>query len=370
MTPSSGAAEINAFLIQIHLTDVLYQFKLFNVKQFEFKLLSSNKKQRSEHHMNINGLHHVTAVSGQIGRNVDFYTRVLGLRLVKKSVNQDDVSAYHLFYADKLGSPGTDMTFFDWPRTGEDRRGTDSIVTTAFRVNGREALDYWVQRLDEHGVEHHGIEAFAARDVLRFEDPEGQRLMLVDDAGAAVEGEVWDGSDVPVDYALRGFYAILLSIPHLDWIDPILTQVLQFHQTQRAPFPEYGTATIYEMGEGGPGREVWVVEEPDKPVAWLGAGGVHHAAFRVANDETQRYWHERVGRAGLRVSPVIDSFYFHSIYFRISNGILFEIATDGPGFAADEDPDRLGEKLALPPFLEPKRAQIEAGLKPIVVPQA
>ena len=320
--------------------------------------------------MNLNGIHHVTAVSRQIGHNVDFYTRVLGLRLVKKSVNQDDVSAYHLFYADKLGSPGTDMTFFDWPQVIAERRGTDSVTATAFRVNGREALEYWSGRLAQHGVQHQGIEAFAERDVLRFEDPEGQRLILVDDKGIPFEGEVWDGSDVPVEYALRGFYAVMLSIPNLDWIDPILTEVLAFRQTHHAAFPGGGTVLIYETGNGGPGRELWVVEEADKPIARPGAGGIHHVAFRVADKDEQRYWHERISRTGLRVTSFIDRFYFQSIYFRISNGILFEIATDGPGFATDKTLESLGEKLALPPFLESQREQIEAGLKPIEVASA
>jgi glyoxalase family protein len=262
------------------------------------------------------------------------------------------------------------MTFFDWPHAGKDRRGTDSIVATAFRVNGREALEYWSQRLIQYAVEHHGIASFAGRDLLRFEDPEAQRLMLVDDGGAVYEGEVWDGSDVPAEYAIRGFYAVILSVPMLDRIDPILTQALQFRQGQRAQHPEGTEVIIYEIGEGGPGREIWVIEEPNQRSARLGVGGVHHVAFRVADDDQQRYWRERLMRAGLRVSPFIDRYYFHSIYFRISNGILFEIATDGPGFAMDEDLDRLGEKLALPPFLEPQREQIEAGLQPIVVMKA
>jgi glyoxalase family protein len=320
--------------------------------------------------MNLNGIHHVTAISRQIGHNVDFYTRVLGLRLVKKSVNQDDVSAYHLFYADKLGSPGTDMTFFDWPQVIADRRGTDSVVATAFRVNGHEALEYWARRLAQQSVQHHGIESFAEREVLRFEDPEGQRLLLVDDEGAPFEGEVWDGSDVPAEYALRGFYAVMLSTPRLDWIDPILTEVLAFRQTGHAQYPDGAKVLIYETGESGPGRELWVVEEPDKPIARLGAGGVHHVAFRAADETEQRYWRARVSRAGLHASSFIDRYYFRSIYFRISNGILFEIATDGPGFATDEDPESLGETLALPPFLEPQRQEIEAGLKPIVVTHA
>ncbi len=317
--------------------------------------------------MNLNGIHHVTAVTGKIGLNADFYTRLLGLRLVKKSVNQDDVSAYHLFYADKIGSPGTDMTFFDWPQAGSDRRGTDSITATAFRVNGRDALEYWVERLARHGIRHHGIESFAERAVLRFEDPEGQRLVLIDDGEAPFEGEVWDGSDVPVAYALRGFYAVMLSVPALSGIEPTLAQVLQYRPAQQARYPDGMQVAIYETGAGGPGRELWVVEEPGQPTAWLGAGGVHHVAFRVADDDEQRFWHERVAQAGLHVSPVIDRFYFRSIYFRISRGILFEIATDGPGFTTDEDIDTLGEKLALPPFLESQRARIEAGLRPIIM---
>jgi glyoxalase family protein len=318
--------------------------------------------------MNLNGIHHVTAVTAKIGENAHFYTHVLGLRLVKKSVNQDDVTAYHLFYADKIGSPGSDMTFFDWPMAGQDRRGTDSIVTTAFRVNGREALDYWSQRLQAYGVKHQGLDRFAGRDVLRFEDGEGQRLMLVDDQGADYQGELWDQTEVPVEHALRGFYAVMLSVPQLHQVEPVLSQVLQFTESERADFPGGRETVIYEMGEGGPGREVWVVEEPDTPLARLGAGGVHHVAYRVAGVAEQEAWHGRLRSVGVPVSGLIDRYYFQSIYFRISNGILFEIATDGPGFTADEDPERLGETLALPPFLEPRRTQIEAGLKPIRMP--
>lgn len=320
--------------------------------------------------MQLDGLHHVTAVSGQIGRNVDFYTRVLGLRLVKKSVNQDDVSAYHLFYADKVGTPGTDITFFDWPRIGREQRGTDSIVATVFRVNGQAALDYWQARLDDQQVIHHGPEQFAGRGMLRFEDPEGQRLILLDDGGAAYEGELWDGSEVPVEMALRGFYAALLSVPRLDHIAPILTRLLNYREVDRQPLPAAGgaMAVIYETAGGGPGRQLWVIEEPQIQAARLGAGGVHHLALRVPDQEEQRAWLDRIRGVGLPASDLIDRYYFQSIYFRISNGILFEIATDGPGFATDEDLDSLGQKLALPPFLEPRRAQIEAGLMPIEVP--
>jgi glyoxalase family protein len=318
--------------------------------------------------MQLHGIHHVTAVTAKIGHNADFYTNFLGLRLVKKSVNQDDVSAYHLFYADKIGSPGTDMTFFDWPHVGPDRRGTDSIVTTAFRVNSRAALHYWIERFDSRGIEHHGLERFAGRDMVRFADPEGQRLALVDDEGAAYEGEIWDGTDVPVAYAIRGFYAAMLSVPQLAAVEAIFSHLLQFSEAQRAAYPGGGETVIYTMDGGGPNRELWVMEEPDQPIARLGAGGVHHVAFRVADEQEQRYWRQRISDVQLPVSSFIDRYYFKSIYFRISNGILFEIATDGPGFATDESLESLGERLALPPFLESRRAEIEAGLKPISMP--
>lgn len=320
--------------------------------------------------MQLHGVHHVTAVTGKVGNNVDFYTRVLGLRLVKKSVNQDDVSAYHLFYADKVGTPGTDMTFFDWPQTGPDRRGTDSIATTLFRVNGRAALDYWVSRLDEHSVKHGAIETLAGRDLLRLEDAEGQRLALVDDGGQPFEAQPWDAADVPVEYTIHGFYAVMLSTPRLSLLTPILVGILGFAEMERTTNADGETVVIYGMDGGGPGKEVHVVEQSSKRAAWLGAGGVHHVAFRVKDDAEQQAWRQRLTQAGLGVSQFIDRFYFHSIYFRISNGILFEIATDGPGFATDESVETLGEKLALPPFLEPQREQIEAGLKPITVPQA
>lgn len=320
--------------------------------------------------MQLHGIHHVTAVTGRVEQNVVFYTRTLGLRLVKKSVNQDDVSAYHLFYADKIGSPGTDMTFFDWPQTGPNRRGTDSIVNTMFRVNGRAALEYWVNRFNELGVQHEGITTFAGRDILRFEDSEGQRLTLVDDQGTPYEGELWLGAGIPEEFAIRGFYGVSLSTPSLAYLAPILTAILGWKETGRHTNENGENVVIFAMDDGGAGKEVHVIEQPNLRFAYLGAGGVHHVAFRVKDDDEQRQWRQRLVSARVGVSDFIDRFYFRSIYFRISNGILFEIATDGPGFAADEPLESLGEKLALPPFLEPHRAQIEAGLKPIVVPQA
>ncbi|MFZ1756238.1 MAG: ring-cleaving dioxygenase [Caldilineaceae bacterium] len=311
--------------------------------------------------MQTNGIHHITAVSAQIGRNADFYTRVLGLRLVKKSVNQDDTSAYHLFYADKIGSPGTDMTFFDWASAPRERRGSDSFAATAFRVPSQDALVWWQARLDAEGIGQTEIETFAGHTVLRFDDPEGQRLMLVDDGGAAYDGEYWADGGVPEAYALRGFYAALIVTPRPDQMEQILTRVLNYREVARTP-----QAIVYATGEGGPGRELWVMEDRSAP-ANPGAGGVHHVALRVADAEEQAVWRKHLTDLGLGVSEFIDRFWFKSIYFRVSRGLLFEIATDGPGFAVDEHPDALGEKLVLPPFLEERRPQIEAGLKPITV---
>jgi glyoxalase family protein len=194
-------------------------------------------------------------------------------------------------------------------------------------------------------------------------------LTLVDDLGAPFEGEVWLGAGIPEEYAIRGFFGVSLSTPSLSYLAPILTTILDWEEASRHTNADGELVVVYAMDGGGAGKEVHVVEQPNTRLAMLGAGGVHHVAYRVKDDDEQRLWRQRLESARLGVSPVIDRFYFHSIYFRISNGILFEIATDGPGFAADESVETLGEKLALPPFLEPHRAQIEAGLKPIEVAQ-
>jgi len=288
---------------------------------------------------------------------------------MKKSVNQDDVSAYHLFYADKLGSPGTDMTFFDWPHIGPNMRGTDSIAGTAFRVASPLALDFWSQRLEEKGVNQSKITEFAGRELIPFEDPEGQQLYLVNDQGVEFEGEIWQRPDIPAEYTLRGFHSVILSVPSINQLSSIFRGILNFEETVSGRWiDDQSQAVIYTTrANGGAGSEVWLLEQPHLGRAQLGAGGTHHAAFRVADFETQKAWHTHLSEAGFNVSGLIDRFWFRSIYFRVSGGILFEIATDGPGFAIDEQLDNLGEKLVLPPFLEPQRQEIEAGLTPIGV---
>ncbi len=317
--------------------------------------------------MQLKGIHHITAVTARISENLDFYTRVLGLRLVKKSVNQDDVSAYHLFYADKNGSPGTDMTFFDWPHIGPNIRGTDSIAGSAFRVGSHAALEFWSQRLDEFGIKRDDITTFANRQLLPFEDFEGQQLYLVNDQDADFQGEIWRQPDIPDEFALRGFYSAILSIPSINSLDNIFKKILNYKELSRAVWVDSeSNAVIYSTTkEGGPGTEVWLLEQPQLERSRLGAGGTHHVAFRVPDFEAQKQWHAHLTQVGLPVSNLIDRFWFRSIYFRVSNGILFEIATDGPGFAVDESPEKLGEKLILPPFLEGRRQEIEAGLVPI-----
>jgi glyoxalase family protein len=317
--------------------------------------------------MELEGLHHVTAVTGQATENVRFYTQVLGMRLVKKTVNQDDVSAYHLFYADAAGSPGTEVTFFDWPRIGRNVPGTGGISAIALRVPGREALTWWSRRLDEQGVAHEAPTERAGRATISFTDPEGQRLELVDDGGAPGGGMPWSASTVPADVAIRGLHAVTLLVDSLGPTQQVLGEVLGFQRAADYPFPENPSrrAVVFATGPGGPGAEVHVEERPQAPPTRLGRGGVHHVAFRTPNEDEHRRWRERIAAAGLGVTPVIDRYYFRSIYFREPGGVLFEIATDGPGFATDEDAAHLGEKLALPPFLEPHRAEIEAGLRPI-----
>lgn len=319
--------------------------------------------------MQLNGLHHITAVTAKINQNVAFYTDTLGLRLVKKSVNQDDVSAYHLFYADRLGTPGTDLTFFDWAHIGPNLTGPDSITGTAFRVNSAAALDFWEDRLGSSPAVNLRRSEFAGRNLLGFQDPEGQQLYLVNDRGAPFEGERWNHPEIPPDHLLKGFYSVVLTTDEPAQLDQIFQSALNFNLHSEEIWIDGSTlARIYRTHTaGGPGSEVWLLEEKEKRQSRLGAGGVHHAAFRVKDVQDQEAWRQKLREAGIHATQVIDRFWFKSIYFRVTRGILFEIATDGPGFTVDEDLDSLGESLVLPPFLESRRKAIEENLKPIKV---
>lgn len=316
--------------------------------------------------MDLIGIHHLTAISANIRDNHRFYTQVLGMRLVKRSVNQDDVSAYHLFYADAVGSPGTDITFFDWPMPRETR-GTRSIVRTCFRVDGHASLEWWAEHLKEQGVSAGAIAERDGRPTLDFEDPEGQRLALVDDGGEAEAGVPYDRSPVPREHQIRGLGPIVISVPSIEPTEEVLTKVMGLRRVREYRLADSGPATIhvFEMGPGGAHAELHVAVQPELPAARQGAGGVHHVAFRTPSEEEYHAWGRRLNELGVANSGEVDRFWFRSLYFREPNGILFEIATDGPGFAVDEDSSTLGEKVVLPPFLEAQRAEIVANLQPI-----
>jgi glyoxalase family protein len=314
--------------------------------------------------LELTGMHHLTAITANAKENLRFYTQVLGLRLVKRTVNQDDTTAYHLFYGDGKASPGSDITFFDWPAAPE-QRGTHSVVRTAFRVEGEASLSWWKEHLEANGVATSEIAERAGHMSLDFEDSEGQRLRLVNDTRAG-GAHPWDKSPVPARYQIKGLGPITMSVPQLDRTELVLTRVMNMRKVREHPATEtLGAVHVYAMGPGGASAELHVAVEPGLPFARQGAGAVHHIAFRTPDQNQLDQWVKRTAEVGLRTSGEVERYYFTSLYFREPNGILFEIATDGPGFDVDEPMETLGEKLALPPFLEPKRASIEAGLKPI-----
>ncbi|WP_310831567.1 ring-cleaving dioxygenase [Paenibacillus pedocola] len=319
--------------------------------------------------LTLKGLHHVSAITAKAPENYKFYTEVLGLRLIKKTVNQDDISVYHLFYGDEAGNPGTELTFFELPNAGRNRDGNNSISALSLRVPDDQALDYWKQRFTDLNVEHETITERGGRQTLGFRDHEGQRFLLVSDQNnqGVAGGKPWAGSPVPAEYGITGLGPAHLTVENAEHTALILEDLLGFRRKGSYPSTVAGQpdVVVFETGEGGSGAEVHLEERTDLPQERLGRGGVHHVAFRVDNEEELKLWIERIRTVQLPNSGFVDRFYFRSLYFREPNGILFELATDGPGFATDEPMEHLGESLALPPFLEDKRAQIEAHLKPL-----
>jgi glyoxalase family protein len=314
--------------------------------------------------LELKGIHHLTAITARASDNLKFYTQTMGMRLIKKTVNQDDTSAYHLFYGDGIASPGADLTFFDWP-VGPEKRGAHAIVRTGLRVETEAALGWWRDHLAAAGVSTSGIKERAGRLSLDFEDLEGQRFRLVVDKDAG-PGHPWARSPVAADNQVRGLGPITISVPDLAPTARVLTEVMNMREVRSyAARENHGAVHVFAMGEGGAPAELHVSIDPQAPFARQGAGGVHHVAFRTDDQDTLRKWIQRVGAAGLRNSGEVERYYFTSLYFREPSGILFEVATDGPGFAVDEPLETLGDRLALPPFLEPKRASIEAGLRPL-----
>ncbi|BBL78509.1 diguanylate cyclase [Rubrobacter xylanophilus] len=307
----------------------------------------------------VTGIHHVTAIAGDPQRNAGFYAGVLGLQLVKKTVNFDDPTTYHLYYGDAGGKPGTIMTFFPWPDAPRGRIGSGQVVTTAFSVPAG-SLGYWTERLVESGVRFERPRERFGETVLSFEDVDGLRVELV----AAEDGrEGWDGGPVPARHSVRGLHHVTLAVEAAERTARLLTETLGFRREGAAEGRER-----FAAGPGGPGRFVDVSEAGGFPAGSTGVGTVHHVAFRVPDEEVQLALRGEVAALGYNVTPVIDRKYFRSVYFREPGGVLFELATDGPGFTVDEAEAELGRRLQLPPWLERRREEIERSLPPVSVP--
>ncbi|MFG6113912.1 ring-cleaving dioxygenase [Halobacillus sp. MO56] len=320
--------------------------------------------------MELLGLHHVSILTGKAEDNYRFYTKVLGMRLVKKSVNQDDTTSYHLFYGDAKGNPGTEVTFFDIPMLGRTHPGVSSISATSLRVNNTEALRFWKRRFEEKRVTHGEIIQRAGRKTLAFEDNEGTKLILVaDNDEAGVEpGEPWETEEIPKQYGIVGLGPVTLTVADLKPTEKVLTSLMGF--TNVGSYPSLISKNlpdieVYATGKGGAGAEVHLETHPDLPKERLGRGGVHHVAFRVPDEKEYDAWAERIKQARVPNSGKVDRHYFKALYFREPNGILFELSTDTPGFDVDEPIESLGENLSLPPFLEHEREEIEAKLRPL-----
>ena len=308
----------------------------------------------------IKGHHHISMVTKNGSENNHFYKNVLGLRRVKMTVNQDDPSMYHLFYGDKTGSPGTELTFFEIPLVGKTYRGTNAITRIGLLVPSEDSLHYWKERFETFDVKHSEITTYANRPALQFEDAEGLRLVLLVSNGEKVEHwETWEKSEVPAEHQIQGMGSVEMTVRRLDKMASTLTEMFGYTEVSRSE-----EEAIFQSIKGEAFGEI-VVKYLDGPTEKPGRGSIHHLAIRVKNDAELAYWEEQVIQRGFQSSGIIDRFYFKSLYFRESNGILFEIATDGPGFTVDGDVEHLGEKLDLPPFLEDQRAEIEANLAPI-----
>lgn len=308
----------------------------------------------------LQGLHHVTAITAEAQANLNFYTQTLGLRLVKRTVNQDDVSAYHLFYADERGRAGTEVTFFEWPHMRPARRGAGAVSEIGLHVLGGEAaLVEWQRWFTRQGVRQGEVEVRGEWLTLPFTDPEGQRLRLIAEPRPADTSAFypWRGSPVPREAAIVGLAEVTLTIIDAAATAHMLETVLGFRPLAQTP-------GVWETGPGGAGARLRLEEA--STYGTQGSGGVHHVAWRAASVEELQQWQGRLEEHGVATSGIVDRHYFHSLYFRVPGHILFEIATDGPGFTADGEPlEHLGERLALPPFLEPRRAEIVADLKPL-----
>lgn len=311
----------------------------------------------------LKGIHHITAITSSAEKIYDFFTSVLSLRLVKKTVNQDDIQTYHLFFADDQGSAGTDMTFFDFPGIPKGIKGTNDISKTSLRVPSDAALEYWVKRFAKYDVKHTGIQEQFGVKTVSFEDFDEQHYQLIsDETNTGIgSGVPWHKGPVPDEFAITGLGPVFVRIANFDFLKEVLEKVLLFKE-----IAQEGDFHLFEVGEGGNGAQMIVEHNQVLPQAQQGYGSVHHLAFRVEDRAALDEWIERMAQFRFPTSGYVDRFYFESLYARIAQGILFEFATDGPGFIDDEeDYEILGETLALPPAFRNKRAEIEKLVRPI-----
>ena len=310
----------------------------------------------------VHGIHHVTCIAGNAQENLDFYVELLGMRLVKKSVNQDDPGTYHLFYADRVGNPGTDFTFFPWSNMDPGRLGIGLTVETSFAVSPG-SLAYWQERLAGHVVEPGVPETRFGETTLPFKDPHGLQIALVE-TNDERQFVPWEDSPVPAEHQLRGMHAVRLWERQLTPTETVLTELMGFDSLgMEDGWHRYG------VDGGSSGKLIEIKELPEERRGQWGTGSVHHVAWRVKDSEEQMALRDRLVHAGLRPTQQIDRFWFKSVYYKEPGGVLFELATDGPGFDRDEDMEHLGEQLILPPWLEPNRKEIEAALPTLQMPE-
>jgi glyoxalase family protein len=302
----------------------------------------------------IPGIHHVTAIAGDPQGNIDFYTEVLGLRLVKLTVNYDDPTTYHLYFGDAEGHPGTILTFFPWPGAPRGQRGTGQVVAVSFSAPEK-SVEYWSRRLQSHNIPFKGPVARFGEQVVSFSDPDGLALELVFNRDEGSHSN-WESGPVPSELAIRRFSGVTLAERQLEISKNLLTDTMQFHL-----IGQEGERSRYQIHHGSLGV-VDILQQPSVPRGFVSVGTVHHVAWRTPNDDEQKSWREDLIKTGLHVTPVIDRKYFHSIYFREPGGVLFEVATDPPGFTIDQPLEELGTRLVLPDWLEPERKELEASL--------
>jgi glyoxalase family protein len=345
---------------------------------------NNNNSNNNKSNKGIFGIHHVTAITSDPQRNIDFYANTLGLRFVKLTVNQDDPTSYHLYYGDELGRPGTILTFFHWPDAPKGHRGTSEVIATSFLIP-ENSINYWIDRFKSKQIEFRGpYKRFDdSEQVITLYDPDGLELELIAHKSAEDRSvNVWKEGPTPIEHAIRGFYSVTLSEEGYERTASVLTDELGFIPTrQDGSRFRYEITTITttkasaaatqkeEEGTRGGANIVDVLCLPYTPQAVIGIGSVHHVAWRTPTDAQQKVLRHNIVRAGLNATPVIDRFYFHSVYFREPGGVLFEVATNPPGFMIDEKAEELGTRLVLPPWLESMRKDLEKILPQVHLPK-